>query len=90
MGKTPEYTKKAIDNYREKFDFIQVRFPKGTKERIKSTETESVNSYIIKCVLDSLEKYVPEEKEEPKKKEINLSELQKQLDQLRQGCNENK
>lgn len=83
--------KRATAKYeRENYDKILVRFPKGTKERIKSTGTESVNSYIIKCVLDSLEKYVPEEKEEPKKKEINLSELQKQLDQLRQGYNENK
>ena len=53
MGKTPEYTKKAINNYREKFDFIQVRFPKGTKERLK--EVGNINNYIVKCVLDALD-----------------------------------
>lgn len=52
MGKTPEYTKKAINNYREKFDFIQVRFPKGTKERLK--DVGNINNYIVKCVLDAL------------------------------------
>lgn len=53
MGKTPEYTKKAINNYREKFDFIQVRFPKGTKERLK--DVGNINNYIVKCVLDALD-----------------------------------
>ena len=53
MGKTPEYTKKAINNYREKFDFIQVRFPKGTKERLK--DVGNINNYIVKCVLNSLD-----------------------------------
>lgn len=53
MGKTPEYTKKAINNYREKFDFIQVRFPKGTKEKLK--DIGNINNYIVKCVLDALD-----------------------------------
>ena len=53
MGKTPEYTKKAINNYREKFDFIQVRFPKGTKGRLK--DVGNINNYIVKCVLDALD-----------------------------------
>lgn len=53
MGKTPEYTKKAINNYREKFDFIQVRFPKGTKERLN--DVGNINNYIVKCVLDALD-----------------------------------
>lgn len=53
MSKTPEYTKKAINNYREKFDFIQVRFPKGTKEKLKGVG--NINNYIVKCVLDALD-----------------------------------
>lgn len=36
MAKTPEYTRKAIDEYRKNNDFINLRFPKGTKERIKN------------------------------------------------------
>lgn len=54
MGKTPEYTKKAINNYRDKFDFIQIRFPKGTKERLKSADVGNINDYVVKCVLDKL------------------------------------
>ena len=53
MGKTQKKKKKAINNYREKFDFIQVRFPKGTKERLK--EVGNINNYIVKCVLDALD-----------------------------------
>lgn len=53
MPKTPEYTKKAINNYREKFDFIQVRFPKGTKEKLE--EVGDKNSFIVNCVLNALD-----------------------------------
>ena len=54
MGKTPEYTKKAINNYRGKFDFIQIRFPKGTKGRLQSADVGNINDYVVKCVLDKL------------------------------------
>lgn len=54
MGKTPEYTKKAINNYRDKFDFIQIRFPKGTKERLQSADVGNINDYVVKCVIDKL------------------------------------
>ncbi len=52
MGKTPEYTKKAVNNYRNKFDFIQVRFPKGTKEKLE--EKGNINDYICGLVLSDL------------------------------------
>lgn len=54
MPKTPEYTKRAVNNYREKFDFIQVRFPKGTKEKLE--EVGDKNSFIVNCVLSALDK----------------------------------
>ena len=54
MGKTPEYTKKAINNYRDKFDFIQIRFPKGTKDRLQSADVGNINDFVVKCVLDKL------------------------------------
>lgn len=54
MGKTPEYTKKAINNYRDKFDFIQIRFPKGTRQRLEATEIGNINDYVVDCVLKSL------------------------------------
>ena len=53
MEKTPNYIKKAVNNYRDKFDIIQVRFPKGTKEKLK--ELGNVNEYIVKCVLSALD-----------------------------------
>lgn len=53
MGKTPEYTKKAVNNYRDKFDFIQVRFPKGTRERL--SDKGNINDYICSLVLADLE-----------------------------------
>ncbi len=52
MGKTPEYTKKAVNNYRDKFDFIQVRFPKGTRKRLEGKG--NINDYICGLVLADL------------------------------------
>lgn len=89
MAKTPEYTRNAINNYRDKFDIIQVRFPKGTKNRIKDTGTDSVNSYIINCVLNALDGFhdakvstkteepekTPKAPEEPNKPEKKSSDL---------------
>jgi hypothetical protein len=63
MGKIPEYTKKAINNYRDKFDFIQVRFPKGTRERMSGKG--NINDYICGLVLDDLGRE-SDEKEMPK------------------------
>ena len=55
MNKTPEYTKNAIDNYRRKFDIVQIRLPKGTKKRIE-TQGYTINAYINKIVLEDLER----------------------------------
>lgn len=63
MGKTPEYTKKAINNYRDKFDFIQIRFPKGTRQRLEVAEIGNINDYVVDCVLKSLGD-IPAETEE--------------------------
>lgn len=53
MAETPSYTRNAVKKYRSKFDIIQVRFPKGTRE--KMANITNINDYIVKCVLDSLE-----------------------------------
>ncbi len=55
MAKTPEYTRRAVENYRNKFDLIQVRLPKGTKERIANAG-EVANDYITSLVLADLER----------------------------------
>lgn len=50
-----EAQKRATAKYeKENYDKVLVRFPKGTKKRIQNVGAESVNGYIIKCVLDSL------------------------------------
>ena len=54
MSKTPDYTKKAINTYRSKFDLVQIRLPKGTKEKIQATGAKSVNDYIVSCVIATL------------------------------------
>ena len=54
MGKTPDYVKKAVNKYRDNFDIIQIRFPKGTKDRIIASGAKNVNDYVVRCVLDAL------------------------------------
>ena len=56
MSKTPEYTKRAINNYNSKFDRIAVNLPKGTKDRIKELTGKSCNAYISDLVIADLER----------------------------------
>ena len=54
MAKTPEYTKKAIQNYNNKFDRIAVNLPKGTKNRIKVLTGKGCNAYVSELVVKDL------------------------------------
>jgi hypothetical protein len=56
MGKTPDYTKKAVDNYRSKFDIVQLRLPKGTKEKIKNhlKNNENISDYINRLIIQDI------------------------------------
>lgn len=55
MKDTPEYTKKAVKNYREKFDVVQLRLPKGTKEEIENiADGKSVHDFIVDCILNAI------------------------------------
>ena len=54
MAKTPEYTKKAIQNYNNKFDRIAVNLPKVTKNRIKVLTGKSCNAYVSELVVKDL------------------------------------
>lgn len=56
MSKTPEYTKKAISNYRDKFDVMQIRLPKGTRDRISALTDMSHNEFISKAVVKEIER----------------------------------
>lgn len=56
MGKTPDYTKKAVDNYRSKFDIVQLRLPKGTKEKVKNhlKNNENISDYINRLIIQDI------------------------------------
>lgn len=41
-----DYQKRANDNYRAKFDIVQIRLTKGTKEQIINKTGKSINQYI--------------------------------------------
>lgn len=45
--------KRQNEHIKENYDRVSVTLPKGTKDRIKS-KGETVNGYIVKCVLDAL------------------------------------
>ena len=73
MAKTAEYTRRAVDNYRAKFDTAQIRLPKGTRERAKAANV-NINDIAVSAVLaylDDLERKAEElpnaEKEQDKK-----------------------
>lgn len=54
MGKTPEYTKRAVNNYRQNYDFIQIRFDKKEKIREKLADKGNINDYICGLILADL------------------------------------
>ena len=53
-SKTPEYTKRAIQKYNDKFDRIAVNLPKGTKDKIKELTGVSCNKFISELVIEEL------------------------------------
>ena len=56
MGKTPQYIKDQQNAYNARFDLIQIKLPKGTKEQIKSIigENGSMAAYCAEIVKESL------------------------------------
>lgn len=53
----PQYVKNAQNNYNAKFDLIQLKLPKGTKDRIRSATAGSMSmaEYCKRAVLSVLE-----------------------------------
>lgn len=49
--KTPIYTRNANKRYSEKFDNINVRFPKGTKEQIEKLFGEGKSNEFIRNLV---------------------------------------
>lgn len=54
---TPQYIKDAQNAYNAKFDLVQLKLPKGTKERIKAVleEGQSISGYCVQSVLAAVE-----------------------------------
>ena len=52
--KTPEYTRKAIETYRKKHYFMQVRFPLDYKDRLAAAGISA--AVVSDLVLKELEK----------------------------------
>lgn len=53
--KTSEAKRKAIYKYDDKFERVNCRFAKGTKERIAKAGYKSVNDFIKLAVTEKLE-----------------------------------
>ena len=54
MAKTADYTRRAVDNYRSKFDTAQIRLPKGTRDRAKAANV-NINDIAVSAVLSYLD-----------------------------------
>lgn len=55
MSKTPDYMRKAINKYNDKFDRVTVRLDKGTRETIENIpDVTSLNDYIRGLVYADL------------------------------------
>ena len=64
MAKTADYTRRAVDNYRSKFDLVQIRLPKGTKDR--ATESNiNINDIAVSAVLAYLDDLESKAAEQP-------------------------
>lgn len=69
MARTADYTRKAINNYRSKFDLVQIRLPKGTKDRAAELDI-NINDIAVSAVLaylDTLESQAENLPQEPEK-----------------------
>ena len=82
MAKTPEYTKNAIDTYRNKFDMLQIRLPKETKlkERIKEAYGKDLNSKIIELLESDLEQREKQDKKIVEVIQEDLKQIAKSID----------
>ena len=81
--KTSKSQKKAVRTYEDSKDIIRGILPKGTKDRIKAAGY-SINGFVneaVKRMLDELEAVEEKPVEVKKTKPVNLTELQKVLDQ---------
>lgn len=51
-----EAQRKAVYKYDDKFERVNCRLQKGTKDRIEKVGYNSVNAFIVSAVMEKLEK----------------------------------
>lgn len=52
--KTKDYTRRAQNNYRSKFDMAAIRLPKGSSDIIREKTGKSINTFINELVAKEL------------------------------------
>lgn len=78
----PKYVKNAQNNYNSKFDLVQIKLPKGTKEKIREIikEDDTISGFCLKAVLNAIDNGDQFKKYDEKKQQ---DELQAMLDAAR-------
>lgn len=83
---TPDYIRRSQNNYNAKFDIIQIKAPKGTKERITAVSGQSMAAFCLQCVLDRLDELersqpdtLPEKPQAPEEKEPAPDQLRQAI-----------
>lgn len=88
--KTPEYTRRAVQKYRENKDQINLVLDKGTKERIETLTGKKASAYIKALVLDDLQRMEAgngPKNQEPKTQAVTDQEPKKENTQKPQQIN---
>ena len=88
MANTPEYTRKAVDNYRKKFDIMQLRLPKGTRDRIEK-QADKAHDFVVDCVLAELERLEAQEEPTGQQETYQTKQDQKQEKEEAKPTNNN-
>ena len=52
--KTPEYTRRAIAAYQQKFDRVNINLEKGLKDKIKEVTGESLNACVNRLIREEI------------------------------------
>lgn len=78
-----KYQKDAQNRYNSKFDIVQARLPKGTKERIQSLDY-TINAFIVEAVETMLKSFETPTAPilEPTESVLQIEEETKEVDQM--------
>lgn len=87
---TPQYVKDAQNAYNAKFDLVQLKLPKGTKERIRAVfgDDISITRYCVQSVLVALENDEDFEKNNIPVKNVHDAEISQKPTKTEQNTKE--